>query len=84
MSARLLGLVPVMQDEEPLGEEERQETDAHEGGHPARIVDRVDRLWEHVEEGDGDDDAPGQCDRRCELASKLQSGQASAERGQDG
>jgi hypothetical protein len=40
----LLGIVAMMEDEQPLGEEEEQETETDERGDPGRVPDGVDRL----------------------------------------
>ena len=57
VSPRLLGGVAVVQDEQPLGEEEADEPGAHEHPHPLRVVEDLDRLRQHVEQRDRDDDA---------------------------
>ena len=48
----LLGVVAVVEDEQPLGEEEEEEAGADEQRHASRVVDRVDRLGQHVEQRD--------------------------------
>ena len=68
----VLLVVPVVQHERALGEEERQEPGADEPRHVARVADRVDRLGEHVEERDSDDDAAGERDQSCQFAADAQ------------
>ena len=62
VGAGLVGVVAVVEDQRPLGEEEGEEADRDEGGRPARVADVFDPLGEDVEERDGDDDAAGQRD----------------------
>ena len=57
-----------MQHERALGEEEREEPGADEPRHGAAVADRVERLRQHVEQRDRDDDAARQGDQRLELA----------------
>ena len=75
-------VVAVVEHERALGEEEEDEAGAHEGAHQLRVVDRLDRLRQDVEERDGDDDAAGERDRRRQLAREPQPDHASDERRQ--
>ena len=74
--ARLLRLVAVVQDERALREEEAEEARADEPGDPLRVADGLDRLRQHVEERDGDDDPARERDQRSAAA-----GAAAARRG---
>ena len=60
-------VVAVMEDERPLGEEEEDEAGPDERPDELRVVDRLDRLRQHIEERDGDDDAAGERDRSRQL-----------------
>src|SRR5204862_896284 len=73
----LLGLVPVVQHEQALGEEESEEAGADELAHALRVVHRGDRLGKHLEERDRDDDSAGQCNRSRQLAAQEERGQSS-------
>ena len=53
-----------------------------ERAHQLRVVDRLDRFRQDVEERDGDDDAAGERDRRRQLAREPQPDHASDERRQ--
>ena len=68
--AGLLRLVAVMEDDQPLGEEEQEESCADERADAGRVSDRVDRFGQNVEESHSEDDAAGQCDQGRELAVK--------------
>ena len=46
--AGLLRVVAVMQDQQALDQEEREEADAHQGRGRRCVADCVDRLWQHV------------------------------------
>ena len=59
--AGLRRFVAVMQDQRALGEEESEEADAH-AGRPFGVADVVDRLRQHVEQRDRDDDPARQRD----------------------
>ena len=50
VSARLLGVVAVVEDQEPLGEEEADEPGADEHPHALRVVEDLDRLRQDVEQ----------------------------------
>ena len=81
--AGLLRLIAVMEDERPLGEEEEQEARSDERAHASRVVDRVDRLGQNVEQSHSENDSPGECDQGRELAMKAQGDNASDERRDD-
>jgi hypothetical protein len=57
MGASLLGIVAVVENEHALGEEEGEESDPGEQADLSRVAEVLERLREHVEERDGDDDA---------------------------
>ena len=78
---RVLGVVAVMEDERALRQEEGEEPGADEPGHGAAVADRVERLRQHVEERDRDDDPARQGDQRLELAASSHGDQAAADRG---
>jgi hypothetical protein len=80
----LLRLVAVVQHEQPLCKEEREEARAHECRHAAGVVHRVDRLRQHVEERHRHDDAAGERDRGGQVAAQAQCGKAAGERGEHG
>src|SRR5581483_1082662 len=77
---RLLRLVTVVEDEQALGEEEREEARADERRHPTRVADRVDRLRQHVEERDRDDDPAAERDQRVDPAAEPERERAAEER----
>ena len=58
MSPRLVIVVAVMDAQEAIGEEERHEAEADQPGRQAWIAERTDRLGQHIEKRDCDDDAP--------------------------
>ena len=62
----VIPLAVVVEVEEPLRQEERQEPAPDEEAQAARVVHLVDRLRQHVEEGDRDDDAAGEREQRLE------------------
>ena len=72
VSARLLGGVAVVQDEQPLGEEEADEPGADERPHAVRVVEDLDRLRQDVEQRDRDDDTARERDRRREVAAQAE------------
>ena len=82
--AGLLRVVPVVEHERALGEEEGEEAGADEGADAARAAERLDRLGQHVEERDRDDDAAGERDQRLEVAVEPERGEAAEERRDDG
>ena len=59
MGVHLLVVVPVVQHERPLGEEEPEEARADEPGDMLGVAEILDRLRQDVEERDGDDDTAG-------------------------
>ena len=69
-------LVAVVQDQHPLGEEEAEEAGRDQGGGEVGVADPFDPLGQHVEQGDGDDDAAGQRQQRRQAV-----GEAQADRG---
>ena len=79
MSASLLGLVAVVEDEQPLGEEEDKEACSDERADAFRVPDCLDRLREDVEESDSEDDSARERDQGRELAMKPQRDHASEE-----
>ena len=81
---RLLGLVAVVQDDQPLGEEEREKAHADEPCDALGVVHRLDRLRQHVEERHRDDDPAGERDQRHQLAVQPECDQAAGQRRDDG
>ena len=80
MCASLLGLVAVVEDEQPLGQEEEKKACTDECADAFRVPDCVDRLREHVEESDSQDDPARERDQGRELAMQAQRDNASDER----
>jgi hypothetical protein len=60
------GLVSVMEYENPLEEEERQEARSHERPDDRRVREQIDRLGQDVEESDCDHDSAAEGDHRGE------------------
>ena len=77
---RVLGVVTVMQDERALRQEEREEAGADEPGHLPARADGIDRLREHVEERDRDDDAACESDQRRQVLAHPQRRKATEQR----
>ena len=73
-------VVAVMEDERALGEEEEDEAGADEHADAVRVVDRLDRLRQHLEERDGDDDPARERDRGRQLARQPERHEAARER----
>jgi hypothetical protein len=83
MAPGLLGLVTVMQDDGPLGEEEEQEPDADERADAIRVSDCVEGFGKHVEESDAEDDASGERDQGRQLTPEPERDEAADERRDD-
>ena len=80
----VLVVVAVVEDERSLGEEEEHEAGADEQPDPVRVVDRLDRLRQHLEERDGDDDPAGERDRGRQLPRQPERHEAACERREHG
>ena len=84
MSARLLGLVAMVEDESPLGEEEEEEAGADERADAVRVPDCLEGLGQDVEERDADHDAARERDQRRQLVPQPERDCAAEERRGDG
>ena len=82
--ASLLGGIAVVQDEQPLGEEEADEPGAHERPHAVRVVEDLDRLRQDVEQRHRDDHTARERDRRGEVAAQAERRETPAEGREDG
>ena len=64
----VLCVVSVVEDERPLGDEEEDEAGADEEPEQLRVIQRLGRFGQHLEERHRDDDSPRERDRGRELA----------------
>ncbi len=83
MRRRLVRVVPVMEDQVAVRNEEEQEAGTDEGHDAMLVSDGFESLGQEVEQRDGDDDPARQRDCRLELAVEPERERAAGEGGDD-
>ena len=82
MRASLVRVVAMVQDEQPLDQEEREEADPDQRRDPSGVAHVVDRLRKDVEQRDRDHHPAGESDDRRQRTREAQRHPAANERAQ--
>ena len=80
---RLVGLIAMVEDEQPLDQEEAEKACTDQRSDATRVADRVHRLGQHVEQRDRDDDAAAERDQGVDLLADTEGEVAAEQRRED-